>query len=185
MVQIMIDLETMGTGPDAPIVAIGAVAFSLPALRVWATGPADGFYASVDLGSAMASGGIPTAGTIKWWLQQDDAAQEALFRGVVPVRKALEHFDEFIGRTVRKHGVVEGVWGNGAAFDNVILRRTYERAGMEAPWKFYQDRCYRTVLAMARERDVLIDPMPETATKHNAFDDALYQARTLVAIHAR
>ena len=32
--HIMLDLETMGTRPDAPIIAIGAVAFNAMGVRV-------------------------------------------------------------------------------------------------------------------------------------------------------
>mgnify|MGYP006408929027 CR=1 FL=1 len=69
--HIMIDLETMGTRPDAPIISIGAVAFD-------ANGPLDSFYAGVNLGSSVNSGAKIDASTVLWWMQQSDEARAAL-----------------------------------------------------------------------------------------------------------
>ena len=65
------------------------------------------------------------------------------------------------------------MWGNGATFDNVILRSSYKAIGQEAPWKFYDDRCYRTLKSLANIPMVQIDE----ATPHFALDDARVQAQ--------
>ena len=69
------------------------------------------------------------------------------------------------------------VWGNGASFDNVILSQMYRRHQIAQPWKWWNDRCYRTTLA--GHPPVNLDFV---GTKHNALDDAMHQARTLIAI---
>ena len=66
------------------------------------------------------------------------------------------------------------VWGNGATFDNVILSNAYKAAGMEQPWKFWDDRCYRTVKGLLP--DIKIERL---GTHHNAVYDAMSQARHL------
>lgn len=71
------------------------------------------------------------------------------------------------------------VWGNGAAFDNVILRRAYERTSresMKAPWPHWNDRCYRTIKGLYGHQ-VKIE---RTGTHHHALDDAASQARHLI-----
>lgn len=162
---VMIDLETMGNNPDAPIVSIGAVFFTLQGVSDRT------FYKAIDLESAMAEGGRPDASTIIWWLKQSDEARSAIASGtsVGSALTALTHWFDL--------GGASGVWGNGATFDNVILRRAYERRKMQVPWPFWADRCYRTVKNMCPHIEIA-----RTGTHHNALDDAISQAEHLVRI---
>lgn len=166
--HIMIDLETMGTRPDAPIIAIGAVKFT-------AMGVTDQtFYTNVDLASAVKDGGaVIDPDTLMWWMQQSDEARQVLLSGASPLRVALHDFTRWVKDTDEP----KGVWGNGASFDNVILSETYKRVGMEPPWKFWNDRCYRTVKNMFPACK-----MERIGTHHNALDDAESQAEHLLRI---
>jgi hypothetical protein len=42
------------------------------------------------------------------------------------------------------------VWGNGATFDNVILRASYERELIPCLWHFWNDRDVRTIVELGR-----------------------------------
>lgn len=170
--DFMIDLETMGTEPDAAIVAIGVVPFSVQTLRINKAG----FYTAVDLESSMASGGTITAPTILWWLQQPDVARKEITTHTMALDQALIKLNEFI----KRHGVVTGVWGNGAVFDNVILRSAYDRLKFDKFWSYSQDRCYRTIVNS--HSDVQYS---KPKIKHHAFYDARAQAETLVGIYKR
>jgi exodeoxyribonuclease VIII len=165
--HIMIDLETMGNRPNAPIIAIGAVAFD-------ANGIDREFYEVVDLDSAVRSGAVIDPSTVMWWLQQSDEARTSLFvMDGVTLSKALDKFS--LWATVSD---ITGVWGNGATFDNVILAESYRRLDKVAPWPFWKDKCYRTVKGMYP--DVR---MERSGTHHNALDDAKSQALHLVRIN--
>ena len=166
--HIMIDLETMGTRPDAPIIAIGAVAFD-------AEGIGREFYENVDLGSAVNSGAKIDANTVMWWMQQSDEARAALVgkEEQYSITGALVEFSKWMCLDD-----ISGVWGNGATFDNVILRESYLRAAVMCPWPFWKDKCYRTV--KGAYPDVTLE---RTGTHHNALDDARTQAEHLVAIN--
>lgn len=176
--HIMLDLETMGRGPDAAIVAIGAVEFGLDdAGREWL---GSSFYRVVDLASSVHHGGVIDAETVLWWLGQSEAARRGLIdpEGAVDLPVALQEFSRFM------FGLAGScfVWGNGAAFDNVILRRSYERLDYPVPWSHWNDRCFRTV----RGEDDGATPRPERrGTHHHALDDAMHQARHLMAIWRR
>jgi exodeoxyribonuclease VIII len=170
MQDIMIDLETMGTRPDAAIVAIGAVAFDLE------TGTVGGrFYVSVDLGSSMERGGTVDAATITWWMKQSDEARGAWQDSPLPLSHALSRlskfFTDYAPESVR-------VWGNGAAFDNAILRNAYTQCGLRAPWKYTNDRCFRTVRGLHPPAPAL----ERAGTYHNALDDAVFQVHCLIAM---
>lgn len=78
------------------------------------------------------------------------------------------------------------VWGNGATFDNVILRGAYERAGHTCPWKFWNDSDVRTIVLLGRA--VGFAPkreMPFEGDAHNALADARHQAKYVSAIWQR
>jgi DNA polymerase III epsilon subunit-like protein len=164
MDNVMLDLETMGTDPDAAIIAVGAVRFDLEAGSI-----GEKFYAVVDLQSAVANGGVINPSTVLWWMQQGDAARSAFARPGHHIADVLASFTKWLGDEDAF------VWGNGAAFDNVILATAYRNANLPVPWKFYNDRCYRTVRAQYPAVS-----MQRRGTFHNAVDDAESQARHLI-----
>ncbi len=161
--NVMVDLETMGNGANAAIVSIGAVRFN-------EEGITDKYYQIVDLQSCIDSGLVVTGSTIQWWLKQSDQARKEIAQGGVQLAAALQDFTKWLGK-----GVI--LWGNGASFDNVILASAYRAVGHGQPWKFYNDRCYRTVKNQFPE--IKLD---RTGTHHNALDDAHTQACHLVEI---
>ena len=71
--NVMLDLETMGLGPNAAIIAIGAVMFDPETMQLGSE-----FYRIINLESAVAAGGIMDAGTVMWWLEQGAAARAEL-----------------------------------------------------------------------------------------------------------
>ncbi|ENC4380356.1 3'-5' exoribonuclease, partial [Escherichia coli] len=117
--HLMIDLETMGKNPDAPIISIGAIFFDP---QTGDMGPE--FSKTIDLETA---GGVIDRDTIKWWLKQSREAQSAIMTDEIPLDDALLQLREFIDENSGEFFVQ--VWGNGANFDNTILRRSYERQG--------------------------------------------------------
>lgn len=75
------------------------------------------------------------------------------------------------------------VWGNGATFNNVITRSSYEREFIPCLWKFYNDRDVRTIVELGRALG--FDPkkdMPFEGEQHNALADAKHQAKYVSAI---
>ena len=74
--HIMIDLETMGTRPDAPIVAIGAVAFRPDSQHKDGEMELGGiygtFYMTIDLAKSVREGAVIDPDTVMWWMQQSD-----------------------------------------------------------------------------------------------------------------
>ncbi|EJE7170819.1 3'-5' exoribonuclease, partial [Shigella boydii] len=74
--HLMIDLETMGKNPDAPIISIGAIFFDP---QTGDMGPE--FSKTIDLETA---GGVIDRDTIKWWLKQSREAQSAIMTDEIP-----------------------------------------------------------------------------------------------------
>ena len=171
--HLMIDLETMGKNPDAPIISIGAIFFDP---QTGDMGPE--FIKTIDLETA---GGVIDRDTIKWWFKQSREAQSAIMTDEIPLDDALLQLREFIDENSGEFFVQ--VWGNGANFDNTILRRSYERQGIPCPWRYYNDRDVRTIVELGKA----IDFDARTAIqfegeRHNALDDARYQAKYVSVI---
>ncbi|WP_409518162.1 3'-5' exoribonuclease domain-containing protein, partial [Escherichia coli] len=160
--HLMIDLETMGKNPDAPIISIGAIFFDP---QTGDMGPE--FSKTIDLETA---GGVIDRDTIKWWLKQSREAQSAIMTDEIPLDDALLQLREFIDENSGEFFVQ--VWGNGANFDNTILRRSYERQGIPCPWRYYNDRDVRTIVELGKAIDFdARTAIPFEGERHNALDD--------------
>ncbi|HFO5508888.1 TPA: 3'-5' exoribonuclease, partial [Escherichia coli] len=161
--HLMIDLETMGKNPDAPIASIGAVFFDP---QTGEQGPE--FSKIIDMGTC---GGTVDISTIEWWLQRSGEARAAILADRIPLDDALLQLREFIDENSGEFFVQ--VWGNGANFDNVILRRSYERQEIPCPWRYYNDRDVRTIVELGKAIDFdARTAIPFEGERHNALDDA-------------
>ncbi|EPD6501232.1 3'-5' exoribonuclease domain-containing protein, partial [Escherichia coli] len=171
--HLSVDLETMGKNPDAPIISIGAIFFDP---QTGDMGPE--FSKTIDIDTA---GGVIDRDTIKWWLKQSREAQSAIMTDEIPLDDALLQLREFIDENSGEFFV--RVWGNGANFDNVILRRSYERQGIPCPWRWSNDRDVRTIVELGKAIDFdARTAIPFEGVRHNALDDARYQAKYVSAI---
>ncbi|HAH9015997.1 TPA: exonuclease [Escherichia coli] len=171
--HLMIDLETMGKNPDAPIASIGAVFFDP---QTGEQGPE--FSKIIDMGTC---GGTVDISTIEWWLQRSGEARAAILADRIPLDDALLQLREFIDENSGEFFVQ--VWGNGANLDNVILRRSYERQEIPCPWRYTNDRDVRTMVALGLVMD--FDARNVTTfegERHNALHDARYQAKYVSVI---
>lgn len=171
--HVMLDLETMGLRSDAAIVAIGATAFDFVTKTL---GPS--FYAPVDLKSSVDMGGTMDPSTIGFWLHQSKEAIDTTFpKGAQSLGQALHEFAGYLtqfGSNVR-------VWGNGSDFDNVILCNAYLRSNQGMPWKFFNNRCFRTL----KEGQEHVTKPVRKGIHHNALDDAIHQAEHAVLLRSR
>lgn len=171
--HLSVDLETMGTNPDAPINSIGGKFFDPETGEM---GPE--FSKTID---AKTGGGTVDISTIEWWLVQSSEARSAILVNQIPLDDALLQFREFISEHSDEKFVQ--VWGNGATFDNAILRRSYERQGIPCPWRYCNDRDVRTIVELGKT--IGFDArtaIPFEGVPHNALDDARHQAKYVSAI---
>jgi hypothetical protein len=171
--DVMVDLETLGTAPGSVILSIGAVAFNIGAPEsTWNLFEAK----PIKVRSSRAVGLTIDEGTLAWWMHQDAEARGLLDcalegAGGLALPEALDEFAEwFPDKAV--------LWGNGANFDNVLLRSAYVAVGRTVPWAYYNDRCYRTLKNLFKQAQ----PSAFQGTKHDALADALHQTRHLVSI---
>jgi len=180
MKDIMVDLETMDNVPSAAIVAIGAVQCDL---TTGETGSS--FYRVVDLAGQDKLGMSINAGTIYWWLEQSEGARLALcVEGKISLTSMCDKFSRWLG-SIDPSGERLRLWGNGASFDNAIIRYAYRQCGKRldpdsAPGvKFWNDRDMRTIVGFypSQMQEKWRRTVLRKGSHHNALDDAKHQVR--------
>ena len=167
--HLMFDIETLSTKPDAIVLSIGAVLFNKHCIT-------DKFYVNLSMKEQLGNGRSITESTFYWWMQQAQEASTALTKDVFAVRSGLGQLWHWMNHTCQIDMKHVKVWGNGATFDNVIMRHLLESHGYteQMLWKFWNDRCFRTYVA-----ENGIEKIKPTVA-HNALDDAQAQAQTLI-----
>lgn len=168
--DVMIDLETAGIGNNAMILSIGAAKFDFLA-PTQAEAVTDSIYLRLDITTMPVSHFVMDPATFLWWLadERQDARTALLADEPVPIMTALSAFAQWYGPTALP------TWGNGAAFDNVILRSAYKVMSEECPWGYSMDRCFRTLKAGV-PKDIF-SRVKALGTAHQALHDAVWQAR--------
>ena len=162
--DIMIDLETLATSPNAAVLTIGAVKFDPFGDEVNEPN-CEKFYVRVDLDSCDRIGLVTNDDTIAWWANQSKEAQDEAFNpdNRVDIVDAMHQLYKFCWGAKR-------VWSHGASFDVVICEHIFNKIQKAVPWKFWEVRCTRTLF------DIGINPERPPVLKHHALEDAWNQA---------
>ena len=156
----MIDIEGLGTGPDAAILTIAAQSFD-----PFGTGYYDRqYYARITLESQ--ENRRIQDDTLAWWATQPEAQAEAFAEdNRVPLDQALDE----LYRLAWQH---DYIWAQGPTYDINILEHAYKSYNKTQPWQFYRIRDSRTVLSLWPGR-----PVPPTS--HHALEDTRKQINSL------
>jgi hypothetical protein len=156
----MIDIEGLGTGPDAAILTIAAQSFD-----PFGTGHYDRhYYARITLESQ--ENRRIQDDTLAWWATQPEAQAEAFAEdNRIPLDQALDE----LYRLAWQH---DYIWAQGPTYDINILEHAYKSYNKTQPWQFYRIRDSRTVLSLWPGR-----PVPPTS--HHALEDTRKQINIL------
>lgn len=172
-VNVMLDLETWSTAPNAVITSIGAVKFNLNPDNSGGK-IVDEFYYRINPQSCIDVGLQMSVDTILWWMKQTDDARAEFQKPTRSIQDVLVMFSTWLGYDP-KH---VDIWGNGSDFDNVLLASAYRACKNKLPWIYPNNRCYRTL------KNLYPNVLPKSllGVKHNALDDAKYQTNHLIDI---
>ena len=165
--HLMFDIETLATTPKAIVLSVGAVLFNEDAITAE-------FYTNVSITPQIGVREF-NEDTFYWWMAQSAEAGAALSANRKSPNSAMRELMDWLHTCGVDMGKVK-VWGNGAVFDNVIMRDLLNSYGYDDKclWKFWNDRCFRTYVAENNIEKV----QPDVA--HHALDDARAQAMTLI-----
>jgi len=167
--DVMLDLETLSTRPNAVILTLGAVKFD----PYSSADPGPGLYLRIDVDEQTARGRDVQEDTLEWWLRQaEDVREEALGEtDRVSVETMYRELNRFLVGA-------NNIWAQGPVFDIVMLENIYYQWGWPAPWNYYQIRDSRTLFGVhgdPRERN--------KAGLHNALEDCVSQAQAVQQIY--
>lgn len=165
--HLMIDLETFGTASNSVILSIGAVEFNK-------TGLGKEFHVHIDPQSCVDAGLTMDASTVLWWMTQSEEARTKIAEA--DRNNLFAVLNNFVAAFDWRN---KKVWGNGASFDIVIMENAMKAVNVAVPWKFWNQRCFRTLkselpVGLVKEMTV----RPELA--HDALSDAKAQALTAI-----
>lgn len=175
-IHFSIDIETIGKGPRAGVLSIGAMLFD-PYGSDLGSGFDTQFYRVLDIEEQFALNWVNTQdiSSLTWWLRQDRAARTTLLINAVPTYQALTEFKHWVQKGCMRSEEIY-LWGNGNMFDNAILRNLYQSAGIDYPAHWKNDLDLRTLLKTVHLTAKPYDKPGRVGVHHNALDDAIYQA---------
>lgn len=171
MIQVMLDLETLGVNHNAVFLSIGAVAFDTNTFEEVAT-----FKTNILLESALNAGLKIEAATLRWWLTQRPEIMAKMFEGETPdLSKALFQFGQFYSEVK-----AIGIWGNSAAFDIELIKDGFRACKMPIPWHYRDEFCYRTLYTLFSTHKFGVLPViPYPMAAHDPIVDCRYQIANL------
>lgn len=155
--ELMIDIETLSTQPNAAIISIAAVLFNIET-KQFATPT---FYEEIDHVTLNDFHKDPK--TLAWWEKQ----QQPIPQGTTSIESALRALIVFIEKTPPAR-----IWANSPSFDLVILKHACSHFDLVWPIAYWQERDVRTL------KDVAKAPKNFNAT-HNAIEDCISQIRVV------
>lgn len=159
MKDVMIDIETLGTRPDAMIIQIGAVYFDR---ETGETGP--GFSANID-SSSFADKFSADYATVKWWFEQEEKARSLVMEHPTDLMEAISSLYDFLN----KPDVC--LWSH-ATFDIPILMHAFDVAHIKFPVHYRKMRDIRTLMDLSLPGKSKVERF---GVHHNALDDCKYQ----------
>lgn len=185
MIDIIIDIETLGTKPNVPVIEIGACAINNRTGEIVSNFsrrvPSGRSICDLELGR-FDGADDDTRSTVRWWIEDNgrrDTLMKIMSRSVCIHEHAplYEFCDWMIQKNVEADGNIR-VWSNGPQFDLVILQSAFDRYGIKRPWVCWQERCVRTALEMAGYEKGSVGWI-ERGPRHRALNDARHEARKL------
>ena len=182
--HLMIDFETLDTAPSAAVVSLGATFFLKHKVL-------KSKYWEFNLDDQFKQGRTVSESTLRWWFGQSEAARKPLMPKSDVEIGDLWLLDEFVEDFIawaeahlkahKTNWKGLNVWGNGACFDPPLLDNIIRSQGKEIPYVFWQVICYRTFDKMFKIKNLV----EREGTHHNAMDDAIYQAETVIAYYEK
>jgi len=175
-IDIMVDLETLGTNSNSTVFQISAVSFNIKTGEKY-----DIFNKIIDI-TTIKDNKI-TGDTLKWWLETDKKLLNKLINNKESISN-IEAWSSFYNWIVSQSINIKDIylWGNGIKFDNTMIDTQMSMIGIKYPIFYRNDRDVRTIVDLAcMKLNTNIENfkklIPIVGEKHNALDDCIYQIK--------
>lgn len=164
-IQLMADIETLGTTPGCAILSVAVVPFQAGGL----VSDIEHFYERISPASCVLAGLHTDDRTVTWWAAQDEETRNEAFSGTQNLSASLSNLHDYIsGFPADTY-----IWGLGASFDVPILEAAYAAFQRKPPWSYRASMCFRTLKALYPQ----VSSPAQNRQKHSALEDARFQAK--------
>lgn len=175
-IDVMVDIETLGTKSDSTVIQIAAMAFDVLTGEVIKE---FNHHADIEMNKQLTVDGS----TLKWWLDTDpELLKDLLNSGNQSSKSLILLFRKWLLELIALDTDKEVyLWGNGILFDNKMLQHQMEMAGEDYPIHYQNDRDVRTIVDLTStklgitEYELKDSYTDESLRHHDAFDDVKYQ----------
>jgi hypothetical protein len=175
MEDIMLDLETLGTGQNSVILQVGLAIFDITTGEVGNT-----LELNISLQDSLDCGFSIDGRTVAWWMRQADGARQSVLASPsYPVEVALDLISDFVIQIKDPR-----LWSH-ATFDAPILNNYYQKMGKRPPYRYRQQMDLRTMGFLCRELDFPLGKSPKIGERHTALADCLRQVKQLSAAYQK
>ena len=175
-IDIMVDLETLGTSTDATVFQVGAIAFDIETGEI-----IDTFnkVCNIEFEDLKVDGS-----TLQWWLKTNKELLHDLLNNQhsCTEKSMWQDFNRFLHLQQSKCFDL-CLWGNGISFDVAMVKHNLMQNCGNYFIKYNKERDVRTILDLATtklgmsERDFKNRSKLDTEIEHDALDDCKYQIR--------
>ena len=162
--DLMVDIETLGTKPTSVILSIGAVLFDEKC------NIQEEFYRNISITENYKNEFTVDLSTIEFWKKQPQHIIDSLKSDKRPINEVLNDFSDFCPKD--KHS---RFWSRGS-FDAIILANAYNVIKRDVPWIWWNEMDLRTLTNFFNIKK------PKNENAHNALADCRAQVEHLKII---
>ena len=166
--SLMVDIEALSLKKNALVLSIGMIFFNTY------NDEEEKHYLMIKPESWSLAAGTPDIDpdTIAFWNRPENVGQLPTPGGSMYCDEAMQ----FIADACKAHGGPTRFWAKGYDYDYGVLLHWMEEFGIEPPFRYWERRCLRTAIDLAKQRGVDI---PRAKVDHNALRDAEIQLHNL------
>lgn len=150
LTHLLIDIETLGTDPNAVVLSIACVPFVLEVHTYFEELVPAGFYVKLDVQEQIKTHHRSIEDSVmKWWKKQPKDVFDAMVRPSsedMSIKEGLTLLNKFVSGIKSYHFNESYVWSRGNNFDFPILKSLYQAAGIGLPYNDWRARDVRTAI---------------------------------------
>lgn len=150
LTHLLIDIETLGTEPNAVVLSIAYVPFVLEVHTYFEELVSAGVYVKLDVQEQIRIHHRSVEDSVvKWWKTQPKDVFDAMVRPSsedMSMKEGLTLLNKFVSGIKNYHFNESYVWSRGNNFDFPILKSLYQAAGIGLPYNDWRARDVRTAI---------------------------------------
>ena len=184
--HLMLDLETLGTDPDAVVLSIACVPFFLEVHTYFSELVLSGFCVKLDVKEQVKTYNRSIEDNVmKWWKTQPKEVFDSMVRpapGDMSLKDGLTHLNKFVTGVKGYQFNQSYVWSRGNNFDFPILKSLYQACGIGVPYNDWRVRDVRTaidIMAGTSDGQYRLQFSGDGFIAHNPLHDAAMDAARL------